>query len=272
MTTRLLHETVPSSGASIEVTRFESNPTPGKSGLVLVACGGSINLFDKVSYPVAEMQLRGYGESKWEPATGESAPALSDYLKDIDNVIAHTLMERPVLLGYSHSGFFAAHYAIANPGKLGGLILAEPALFNTADELQARIQLAEEGRDLESLQLMLKHVEPFIEEKKTENGAGPAEAAGRILANINHPHALVNELRVRKAEPVSEALFSKLTVPVLAIGGLQSHVASIVIRLQRLLPTSYVWWIKGAAHTDLMSENFGRQMEAVISSFQAGLL
>lgn len=263
---RISPTTIQSKGATIEVFSSGAPAAGAKFSLVAAACGGS-GLFAKVSYPAFEMQLRGYGTSKVEPAAEKRQPHLTDYVGDIDAVVKSAKTPHSVLLGYSHSGYFTTAYAIAHPDRVAGLILVEPALFNSSEELHARARLAEEGRNEESLEAMLRYVQPDI-------GLNPElaqQAVKTILQNVSNSRTLANELRVRADNPIAEGALAKLNMPVLLIGGTRSHVSNIVTKFHRILPTASVWWIQGAEHTNLMSEKFGKQLEAVINAFVAGL-
>jgi pimeloyl-ACP methyl ester carboxylesterase len=259
---------IQSRGASVEVFTNGAPAAGSKYSLVALACGGgAFSPLAKLGWPVSEMQLRGYGAGKFESASDKQQANLSDYVGDIDAVVRSAETKQTVLLGYSHGGYFTTAYALANPAKVSGLILIEPALFNNSEELHHRARLAQEGKNEESLEAMLRYVQPDI-------GLNPehAERAVKtILQNVNNPRTLANELTVRADNPISEGALAKLNMPVLLIGGTESHVSNIITRFHHVLPTASLWWIRGAEHTSLMSEKFGKQLEAVVNAFMAGL-
>ena len=72
------------------------------------------------------IDLSGHGRSDGRRAVVES---VEEVLADIDRLVAKaTSTSKPVLLGHSMGGAFAAAYATVNPGRLGALVLSAPAL------------------------------------------------------------------------------------------------------------------------------------------------
>lgn len=72
------------------------------------------------------LDLAGHGRSDGRRAVVES---VNDVLADIDRLVGEaTSTSKPVLLGHSMGGAFAAAYATANPGRLSALVLSAPAL------------------------------------------------------------------------------------------------------------------------------------------------
>lgn len=263
MSTKRATRTVQSKGAILEVLTSGDSPATTKRVIVAVACGGALDPLAKISWPIEEMQLRGYGKSSFEAAADKQTSSLSDYVGDLDAVIQSSTASSTVLLGYSHGGYFTTAYALAHPSRLAGLILIEPALFNSREELLHRAQLAQQGKNEESLEIMLQQVQPNIGMIRET----AQEGVKAIMQNINNQHTLSNELRIRAENPISESALSKLSMPVLLIGGTRSHVSNIITRFQQHLPTASVWWIKGAEHTNLMSAQFSGQLEAVVNTF-----
>jgi len=245
----------------------------GPLSMVAAACGG-FNALAKVSYPVFSMEMRGYGGSKASSAAGlehdagqEGAFQLFNYLDDFDAVIQASKSKKVGLFGYSHSGYFATAYALAKPENVAALVLVEPALFNERDELLARVKLAQEGKDEQSITAMLRYVQPSV----GMQSAAAKRTAKTILNNINDRRTLAGELLARAENPIGDKDISKLAMPVLLIGGTASHVSSIITRLGKLLPEANVWWIRGAQHLDLMSDKYAGQLHSVINSFLASV-
>ena len=119
---------VASKGAQIEVVTYGKSAVKGPSSIVAVACGGN-NVLARLSGPVVEMQMRGYGTSTADTRSRSAKNVtLADYVGDISSVLDHFRLDRAVLLGYSHGGFFTTAYAIANPERIAGLILVEPEI------------------------------------------------------------------------------------------------------------------------------------------------
>ncbi len=70
--------------------------------------------------------LTGHGRSEGRRAVVES---VSETVADIDRLVGEaTSTSKPVLLGHSLGGAFAAAYATANQGRLSALVLSSPAL------------------------------------------------------------------------------------------------------------------------------------------------
>ena len=70
--------------------------------------------------------LAGHGRSEGRRAVVES---VAETVADIDRLIGEaTSTSKPVLLGHSMGGAFAAAYATANQGRLSALVLSAPAL------------------------------------------------------------------------------------------------------------------------------------------------
>lgn len=58
---------------------------------------------------------------------------LDRYARHVDGLIAHLGLEKAYLLGHSHGGFVAQHYALQHPGRLAGLILYDTSPTTTED-------------------------------------------------------------------------------------------------------------------------------------------
>jgi pimeloyl-ACP methyl ester carboxylesterase len=188
---------------------------------------------------------------------------LSDYLADFEAVREHNKLERTAMLGYSHTGFFVTHYALAMPQRVSALILMEPALFNERDDLLTRARLALEGKYEESLKAMLRYVQPDVGSDELL----ASRAASYIMKQINDPRLLAGELMVRAANPISPEQLTKLTMPMLLIGGSKSVVKETVLRLAAMHPHAYLWWVQGAGHGELMAERYQEQITSVIDNF-----
>jgi pimeloyl-ACP methyl ester carboxylesterase len=68
---------------------------------------------------VARYDLRGFGGSS--PASAPFSP-----VRDLAGLIDHLEMERPLIVGPSMGGKIALDFALAHPGKVGGLCLIAP--------------------------------------------------------------------------------------------------------------------------------------------------
>jgi pimeloyl-ACP methyl ester carboxylesterase len=258
---------VASKGAHIEVITYGTAAVKGPSSIVALACGGS-NVLARLPGPVVEMQMRGYGTSSADAKSNTAKHAgLTDHIGDINSVLDHFRLDRAVLLGYSHGGYFTTAYCTANPERVAGLILVEPALFNSRDELLQRARLAKEASSEEAMKSMLRRVQPSI----GMHAEKAADLAKSLLKNVNSAETLADEFLVRADNPIPDEELAALKIPVLVVGGTKSHAAYTVTRVSRILPAASVWWVRGAEHLDLMSEKVSAQLEPVVTSFLAGL-
>lgn len=249
----------------------QSGAANGPRSLVAVACAQAFDLFERLSFPVLEMNLRGYGGSRVSPVSevqkNDDPFQLSHYMADFDTVLRKGNLKSTALLGYSHSGYFATSYALAKPEKVSALILVEPALFNSREDLLNRAKLAAGGRNEKALMAMLRHVQPSV---GLDDKAASAMVK-TILENVNDDRTLASEYTVRAENPIEESELKKLEMPVLLIGGKRSHASYTVERLARILPQASVWWVRGAQHIDLMTPKFAQQINKVVSQFLESL-
>ena len=91
---------VSSLNAKIEVNAAQG---VGKYSIVAIPCGQFAAL-NKLSWPVNQMQLRGYGKSVAKKVEG--AFELHNYLADVDSVISSVNTEKTVLFGGLYSNFY----------------------------------------------------------------------------------------------------------------------------------------------------------------------
>lgn len=231
---------------------------------VAAACA-DFNALSKVSFPVNQMQLRGYGGSVVR-TTDRAAFSLDNYMSDIDVVIGSTEREsgpsRSVLFGYSHAGYFTTAYAIGNPQKVSALILVEPALYTDREELLKRIDLATKEEGLESIEAMLRYVDPGAAMRSDAR-----ETARSITSNVNSNMTLIEEFRLRADSPISDDSLALLQMPVLLIGGTHSRVNWMVKRAAQAIPYASVAWIRGATHLSLQNEEYADDIASVVNCF-----
>jgi pimeloyl-ACP methyl ester carboxylesterase len=199
------------------------------------------------------VQMPGYGKSAI--TADVDSLTLADYIETLDQVIDTT---DGVLYGYSHSGYFMAQYALQRPEKVKALVLVEPALYTPKQELLDRIALIEAGEDSKAMSTMLKFA---------GGTPGTEEQARTILENVNSSSAVAREYRVRADNEVTEEQLAALTVPVLLIGGTDSHISYMVKRAFQALPHAFVSWIEGANHLNLESGEFEAEIAASINAF-----
>ncbi|ALK08148.1 alpha/beta fold hydrolase [Blastochloris viridis] len=260
---------VESRGAKIELSLPDQADAAPR--ILAVACGDVASLLSKVSQPIAEMQLRGFGQSRVNAdAANVGAFNLSHYVADFDVALQRTDMEKAVLLGYSHGGYFTTVYALRNPDKVKGLILVEPALFTDRDDLERRAKLAEGGKETEAIQVMLSYVDrgTGLDEDKS------AKVAKQITGAAQNAATIANEFRIRAENPISERELAELKIPVLLIGGTKSRVADMVVKAAQIIPYANVFWVRGAGHLDLLfdgDKKFADQIAGAVNAFVATL-
>ena len=104
--------------------------------LLLHGFGNEAHIWDDFSPQVAEhyrvlaLDLRGHGESAWDP---EGRYDYENHLADLDVLTTALGIERMVLVGHSLGGRISMLYAGRNPEKLAGLVIVD-----SAPELDAR--------------------------------------------------------------------------------------------------------------------------------------
>lgn len=250
-------EAVRSRDASISVAQI----SPGTLNLnvMAVACG-HFSALDAVGFPVAEMQLRGFGSST-VTSNERSAFALHNYMADFDAVIASRGADQSVMFGYSHGGYFTTAYAIGNP-TVRALILVEPALYTPKEELLSRIETATRGDNMGSIEQMLRYVDPAVGMR-----ASAGDVATMIRSNINNEMAIAEEFRVRAENPIEDSDLAALQMPVLLIGGTQSRVNFMVKRAAQTIPYASVFWVRGATHLSLQDKEFASAIGDAINCF-----
>jgi pimeloyl-ACP methyl ester carboxylesterase len=249
--------------AKIEINTFKGS---GDFHIVAAACG-NFSALDKLGWPVSQMQLRGFGKSvvtKDQAALFE----LHSYMADIDSVIdlhasPDNKSQKTVLFGYSHGGYFTTMHALGNPNNVSALILVEPALFTLREDLLDRAKMASEGKGIASIERMLRAVEPKIGLRVQAVN----EVAKTIFDNVNDERALANEFRIRAENPITDENLSSLKMPVLLIGGTESHVRSTINRAFHSIPNASVSWVRGATHLDLQDDKYADHISSAVVQF-----
>jgi pimeloyl-ACP methyl ester carboxylesterase len=236
--------------------------------IVMAACGGE-DMLARVSYPIAEMQQRGFGKSVIEDRSVKDF-SLKDYMADFDAAIKTTRAKSPVILGYSHGGYFTTAYALHNPGAVSALILVEPALFTERAELEHRAELASKGDSDGAIQAMLSYVDRSVGLDRSKS----TKMSKAIVSESQSSETLAQEFLIRARNPISKRDLTKLTMPDLLIGGTESRVADSVEKAAAVIPYANVAWIRGAGHLDLLwngSAEVGAKVSAVINGFMETL-
>lgn len=119
------------------------------------------------------LDQRGHGKSSWSPDGDYGAPA---HVRDLDRLLEHLEIERPVLIGQSLGGLNALAYAARFPDKVGGLVVidtgpgvsrrgtapivdfvSQPAALDSIDDFVDRAMNFNSRRDRRLLRLSLSH-------------------------------------------------------------------------------------------------------------------
>src|SRR5581483_1864496 len=154
---------------------FKQNASrkPGALTTIIAACqGAAFDKFDEVirtTTATANMDFRGSGASgrpktKWDA----SVPA---YARDIAAVIDAVKTPAAVVVGYSHTAEGVVHLAITERQKVAALVLIEPALFVSREQLWERVKLADQGHFEEALKLVLSFANPGLTGEQLDEGA-----------------------------------------------------------------------------------------------------
>ena len=104
--------------------------------------------------------------------------------------------------------------------------------------------------------------------------AGHSKMSKAIVSESQSSETLAQEFLIRARNPISQRDLTKLTMPVLLIGGTESRVADSVEKAAAVIPYANVAWIRGAGHLDLLwngSAEVGAKVSAVINGFMETL-
>ena len=110
--------------------------TEGTPMILIHGFGNEAHIWDDFAptvsghYRVLALDLRGHGESAWDP---ESRYDYENHIADLDAVVAALGIERMVLVAHSLGGRVSMLYAGIHPEKLAGLVIVD-----SAPELDAR--------------------------------------------------------------------------------------------------------------------------------------
>ena len=126
MQPRSLHVT---GSDDLELHLLEWSST-GVPMLLLHGFGNEAHIWDDFSPEIAEhyrvlaLDLRGHGESAWDPEGRYDYP---NHVADIEALTAALGIERMVLVGHSLGGRISMLYAGRHPNKLAGLVIVDSA-------------------------------------------------------------------------------------------------------------------------------------------------
>ena len=233
--------------ASIAVHRY---PGVGPKVLLIHGIGSSsgdfypvINEMCNFCQPIT-IDLRGHGASD-KPASGYH---YSDYMRDLDSVLAKLEMDNPIILGHSLGGIITLMWAAMNPTRPRALIIEDSPLRSGDD-----FKDAFEGW----LQLNALPHEVAKAWYADKNSHWPeAVLEQRSFDMVNTARAAIEELQASSLSNEGLDTFGELdtiTTPLLFLQG-DSEAGSMVdsddlATLRQSLPQTRVETFPGAGHT-----------------------
>jgi len=159
--------------------------------------------------------LRGFGES----GAPDGAYTISGMADDLRGLLDHLKVERAVVLGLSMGGYIALSFALRNPERLRGLVLAGTrAGVDTPETAKARSDNADRA--------LREGVQPVVEPMLTKL-ISPAAATQRPelvdelrrLLLANRPNGIAGALRGMAARTDSTSRLGEIRVPTLILAG-----------------------------------------------------
>ncbi|MCP4656353.1 MAG: alpha/beta hydrolase [bacterium] len=259
---------IDSKGASIGVESYSGPEVLERGSLALALLSADCEQALFASFlgdPMAvfSMDIRGQVVRNSEVSGGFS---IAEFNADFEAVRSALGIEKLVLHGYSQPGFFAVHYALANPDKVSALILTEPALFNDKADLLKRAELAEKGDGVESAKAMFRYVAPHLSEREI------ARAAKHVMRSWQSPEAMAQVYRTRAENALCADDLGKLKIPTLLLAGTASEMNFHIRKAADAIPCANVWWIADANHVDLVSDRAAApEIAEIITCFLRGV-
>ena len=267
--------TIKSLGAEIGIETFlpEQNalnipPSPAEPKMIAVACNviESLKLIGE-SQPVTVMDMRGQ-IIRGSRVASEAASSftIANYNADFESVRESMNVDKVHLFAYSPGGFFAVHYALKFPERVASLILVEPAIYTDKDDLTQRALLAEDGDGIGAMEAMLSYIDPKIDKEVRR------QMADDIVKDWQSPAVIARVFRLHGEELIRDNQLRPLRkIPTLLIGGEQSAMNFHIKRIAAAVPEASVWWIRGADHISIMSEQYAKPIADVVKLFIGGL-
>lgn len=211
-------------------------------------------------YRCVTFDHRGWGLSLDADGRGPAA-----FIEDLAGLVDHLGIEETFLVGQSMGGLSCLGYAIAQPGRVRGLVMANTfagmrreVWLASDDELRARVQSIWQRRREDGIKRALSR-------KFTAANKDRAFLYKQIrMLNEHGPNRLQTEMQVQRLRALErttetgitrEALGS-LRAPVLFIGGEHDEVmpASLMAVAQTLIPNARMTVVSGADHSVYFEE------------------
>lgn len=236
-------------GADISIA-VHQYPGHGRRVLLIHGIGSSSGDFNPVISAMREfcqpitIDLRGHGASG-KPTSGYH---YSDYVRDLDTVLAALKLEHPIVLGHSLGGIIALMWAAQNPTTPGALIIEDSPLRSGDD-----FKDAFEGW-LQLNALPHETAKAWYAEKNPHWPAAVLEQ--RSFDMVNTARAAIEELQAASLSNEGLDTFGELggiKAPLLFLQG-DLEAGSMVhpddlASLQQTLPQTQVEMFPGAGHT-----------------------
>ena len=239
----------------------------GPKVVLLHPVGLDLTFFDSLvaklgpQFQILRMDQRGHGRS---PAS-EDTRSLSDYARDIHNLLAHTAFRPAAIVGFSFGGMLAQTVALEYPGDVRALVIS--ACPSTLPETSRRV-LAERGAHAER-EGMAAVVEVTMERWFTPAFcASPAsEPVRRRLLTDNVRGWAQAWSAIAQIDTASR--LASIRVPALCLAG-ESDVAApphVVEKIANEIPGACFELMPGAPHMSFIEQP--RAVALAIASFLA---
>jgi pimeloyl-ACP methyl ester carboxylesterase len=186
---------------------------------------------------------RGHGDSD-KP---ESGYRISDFARDLDALLDHYHLERPLILGHSLGALVALSWAASQPARANALLLEDPPLTPPAPDnslFDDWIALASSPVDIVAAHYRNEHPD-WTEEECRRRAEVLTSTALSVFTELRA------ERTAQRARDVGPALMA-ITSPVLVLRGEVDRGSMLApedaVRFQEIVPNAHVRQIAGAGH------------------------
>jgi 3-oxoadipate enol-lactonase len=170
--------------------------------------------------------LRGFGASSPEPASGDGPPpaSIDDYARDALALLDHLGVERAVVAGLSMGGYAAFALWRAAPRRVRGLVLADTRAGADSEATRAArdgmLELLAAGGPAAVAERML----PGLLGATTRSARPGLVALVRALAAGQRPDAIARAIVRLKTRPDAGPLLAGIDVPTLVVVGAEDEI------------------------------------------------
>ena len=186
-----------------------------------------------VSHQVFLVDLPGFGGSDQPPETW----GVEEYLQVVERFVAEMELENPIVVGHSHGGKVACHYAAKENPCAGLVLVASSGVDRRSIEKTTRIYLYKLLKQL--LLLFGAAGERLLERLRDKMGSTDYRQAGSMRGTL-----------VRVVNQKLFSLLPSIRVPTLIIWGSEDPILEMKQAkiFRRLIPDSYIRVVWGATH------------------------